>query len=87
MRWTHAPSESHAVSETRAHVGNEPGAEPGARFAVVKLTTDAKQALVQLGFTKLVARDAVAVALDRLGPTAALDRLIFEALRSIGGTS
>ena len=45
---------------------------------------DAIQALVQLRFNKPVARDAVAVAIERLGPSATLEQVVREALRSAG---
>jgi hypothetical protein len=83
VRWTSSAGTHIGMNETRAHVGSEPPMEPGSRFALVKLTTEARQALVQLNFPKAVAGDAVAAALDQLGPTTTLEKLIFEALRRL----
>jgi len=46
------------------------------------VATEAQQALVTLRFPKQVAHDAVSKALERLGPSAKLEPLICEALRS-----
>ncbi len=66
-------------ADRETHVGNG----PAARYELVKLATEAKQALVTLKFSKQLARDAVSAALERLGPSTTLEQLIREALRSL----
>ncbi len=44
--------------------------------------TEANQALTGLGWKPTIARDAVEIAIGRLGPTAPLEQVIFEALRA-----
>jgi Holliday junction resolvasome RuvABC DNA-binding subunit len=63
------------------------GNAPAARYELVKLATEAKQALVTLKFPKQIARDAVTAALERVGPNTTLEQLIREALRSLRATS
>jgi hypothetical protein len=60
------------------HVGRECDRN---RFELAKLVAEAKQALVQLGFRKPAAHDAVIAALDELGNDATIERLCFEAIR------
>ena len=60
------------------HVGRECDRN---RFELAKLVADAKQALVQIGFRKPAAHDAVIAALDELGNDATIERLCFEAIR------
>ena len=55
------------------------------RFALVTLVTEAKQALVQLGFKKLAARAAVEAAVEQLGASATLEGTIRRALRLVSG--
>ena len=71
MRWTH---ETHV-----GHDADDPA--PVTKFELVRLATEAKQALVTSGFSKTEARDAVEAAAAQLGPTLTLEALIFEALR------
>jgi hypothetical protein len=66
----------HHATPSKTHVGNP------SRYELVTLATEAKQALVQSGFTKPVARAAVDKALDQLGPSVTLEELIRAALRS-----
>jgi len=53
----------------RAHVG-------------ASVEAEAKQALTGLGWKPTIAHDAVDTAIGRLGPTAPLEPVIFEALRA-----
>ena len=48
----------------------------------VPLHAEAKQALTGLGWKPTIARNAVETAIDRLGRTAPLEQVIFEALRA-----
>jgi hypothetical protein len=86
VRWAH-----HATSP-ETHVGNSDsnphvGDGPATRYERVKLATEAKQALVTLKFPKQIARDSVTAALERLGPSATLEQVIREALRSLHAPS
>ena len=62
-----------------SHVG--PIGPTGSSVATVQLRTEARAALIGLGWRPKIASDAVDVALLALGPDTPLERLIFEALR------
>jgi hypothetical protein len=86
VRWAHhaMPAETHVgTADSETHVGTG----PAARYERVKLATEAKLALITLKFPKLLARDAVSAALERLGPSTTLEQVIREALRSLRPTS
>ena len=73
-------------AEGRAHVGVPEAVDQGAeavpsRLDAAVLRTQAKQALVGMGWKPAIASPAVAAASAALGAGAALEQLIFEALR------
>jgi hypothetical protein len=87
---TDAASDPHAVANSNAHVGASVrisiaggSADPPALTALdlATLRTQAKDALVGLGWKPVIARTAVAAAMAALDPEATLERLIFESLR------
>ena len=77
-----APGRS-AVAKVGAHVGAVEDAQVGAhgKLGTAIVRTQAKDALVGLGWKLAVAQAAVAAAVATLGAEATLERLIFEALR------
>jgi hypothetical protein len=64
-----------SAARTRAHVGT------ASRLDVAIVRTQAKAALIGLGWKPAIAHAAVAAAAAAQGPETALERLIFEALR------
>jgi len=75
--------EASAVAEVGPHVGAVEDAQVGAhgKLGTAIVRTQAKDALVGLGWKSAVAQAAVAAAVATLGVEATLERLIFEALR------
>ena len=69
-----------AVGRGNAHVGAP------AKLDAAIVRTQAKEALVGLGWKPAVANPAVAAAAAALGAEATLERLIFEALRRCSGS-
>jgi Holliday junction resolvasome RuvABC DNA-binding subunit len=73
------------VAHGRAHVGassrDNARADAPTKLDVAIVRTQAKEALVGLGWKSVIAQVAVTAASAALGAEVTLDRLIFEALR------
>jgi hypothetical protein len=75
------------VAQSGTHAGASPAALPGSHFSAASrldgaiVRTQAKAALIGLGWKPAIAQAAVAAAVAAEGTAMALERLIFEALR------